>query len=348
MNVREKLRPGSSLRVRLLGLIGISVLPIFVLLLIVSLNQRQALSERVQQDALRLAGAAGSQQREMMSATRGLLRTLARVPAVERGGPECHDLLASVMGDHPDYANLGVADASGIIRCSALPLSGEIGIGDRSYFRQAMQRDEFSVGEFQTGRVTARPSLNFGYPIRGAGSKPVAVIYAAIDLQALNRASRNWMSKDATLIVTDVHQTVLVHSDRPSSAVGEPLAIESMREIPWTTKEGLLRATGADGTTRLFGFSTIHTDGTFLRVWVGLPVETALESYRRAIAGELGAVALVCLLALVAGWLGAHHLVVRHLALILRSTRGGCGRRLHRPDRPFAGGYGAQQVGWRL
>src|SRR5690606_3114154 len=84
-------------------------------------------------------------------------------------------------------------------------------LSDRAYFRRAMERKDFAVGDFQIGRITNRPSINIAcpilHPVTGA---PRRVVYAAIDLTWLEKlASRAALPEGGTLAVVDAKGIVL-------------------------------------------------------------------------------------------------------------------------------------------
>ncbi|MFP5463995.1 MAG: EAL domain-containing protein, partial [Gammaproteobacteria bacterium] len=55
-----------------------------------------------------------------------------------------------------------------------------LNLGDRSYFRRALETRSFAAGTYQTGRITGVPGINFGFPVTGANGDVVAVVFAAI------------------------------------------------------------------------------------------------------------------------------------------------------------------------
>ena len=59
-------------------------------------------------------------------------------------------------------------------------------IADRTYFVGAIVARDFAIGEFQIGRITGRPTLNFGYPVFDDDGRTKAVVFAAMDLSWLN------------------------------------------------------------------------------------------------------------------------------------------------------------------
>jgi hypothetical protein len=61
-------------------------------------------------------------------------------------------------------------------------LTKAVNIADRSYFKLAVERKTFAIGDYQIGRVTDKASLNLGYPIRENDHSITGVVFAALDL----------------------------------------------------------------------------------------------------------------------------------------------------------------------
>ena len=62
------------------------------------------------------------------------------------------------------------------------PITDEVYLGDRVYFRRALETREFAIGEYQVGRLTEKASVNFGYPVLDDAGDVHAVVFAALDL----------------------------------------------------------------------------------------------------------------------------------------------------------------------
>jgi len=58
---------------------------------------------------------------------------------------------------------------------------------DRTYFQRVVQTGDFAVGDFQTGRVNGRSSVNLAYPVRDDQGRIAGVVFASLDLGWLNR-----------------------------------------------------------------------------------------------------------------------------------------------------------------
>lgn len=177
----------AGLRPRLVLLVVLALVPALALVLYTASEQRRQAQEDVREETLRLARVVAADQGRLIEGGRQLLIALAELPEVTGGDPgPCNALLADLLDRYPLYANLGVADPEGDVVCSGLPLPGPVSIADRAYFREAVERRDFAVGEYQIGRITERASVNLGYPVLDASGLLHGVVFAALDLAWLN------------------------------------------------------------------------------------------------------------------------------------------------------------------
>jgi len=316
----------SRLRVRLLLLVLLALLPAVGLTVYGNLEERRRATGQVGDGALRLARLASADHERLISGTRQLLVALAQLPGVRPGDPAaCGALLGRLLEHYPVYANLGAIDTDGNGYCSAVPFTGTIFMGDRSYFRRARTWRDFAVGEYQIGRVTGRPTLNFGYPVLDGAGNVQAVVYAAMDLAWLNEyANKARLPAGASLVVVDREGTVLVNHPGSEQWVGK-----SGRGAPIVDAvlarggEGTAEAAGLDGVARLFGFTFLGGQGGDRQAYVavGLPIAVAYADANRTLRRNLVGIGVVAALALAAALGGAELTVLRPVTALLASTR---------------------------
>ena len=124
---------------------------------------------------------------------------------------------------HSSYANLGVIGADGNVFCSGVPMTDQVYVGDRAYFRRARATRDFAVGDYQIGRITGKSTLNFGHPVFVNGHLRV-VLFAALDLTWLNEfAGRVGLPAGSMLTVIDRHGTVLARYPDHAKWVGKSM-----------------------------------------------------------------------------------------------------------------------------
>lgn len=134
-----------------------------------------------------------------------------------------------------------VVGVEGDMTCSALPHDPAANLADRAYFQRALLNQRFAVGDFQVGRVTGQPSINFGYPLLDDEGQVRAVLFSALDLGWLNRtAGEAHMVEGGNLTVLDHAGTVLAHFPDGENWVGQ-----SLRNRP-VVQRILTRGSGVD------------------------------------------------------------------------------------------------------
>ncbi|HWQ13382.1 MAG TPA: HD domain-containing phosphohydrolase [Roseiflexaceae bacterium] len=323
-------RPFSSLRARLILLVLLAMVPVLGLLLYTASEQRQLAIAETQQETLRLARLASSNQQRLIEGARQLLTTFARLPQVREGDPSaCSALMADILEQHPIYANFGVAARNGGVRCSAVPLSSPVNVADRAYFQQALVTRAFAVGDYQIGRITGKATVNFGYPLLDAEGRVAAVVFAALDLAWLNQlAANSQLPAGATLTVIDRNGVILSRYPDPERWIGR-----SVREAPLVMAiverhEGVTEAPGIDGVQRLYAFAPLGEGAPAGHVFVsiGIPTEVAFADANRLLARNLAALGAIAALALAAAWLVGDALVIRRVdQLVHAAARLGAG-----------------------
>ena len=307
-------------------LVLVAVIPALGLTLYTYLEQRRLETARVQADALRLARLASADQERLIDGTRQLLVALAQLPEARSGDPvACSALFGHLLKQYPSYANLGVIAPDGFTACSAVPAGAAVFLGDRTYFRRAIESRDFAVGEHQIGRLTGTATVNFGYPIVDEAGGVQGVVFAALSLGWLNQyAAQAQLPAGATLTVIDRNATILVRYPEPERWVGQPAQDSPIvRTVLAQMGEGTAETAGLDGVSRLYAFAPLGgpSGNRDVYVSVGIPADVAFADANRTLARNLAALGLVGLLTLAAAWVGADLFVLRQMRTLVGATR---------------------------
>ena len=306
----------ASLRVRFVLLVLLALLPALGLLLYTASVQRDLAIAEAQEDARRLAGLAAADQARLVEGARQLLVILASLPELRGDAGVCGAFLADLLAEFPAYANLGVIAPDGNLTCSAVPPAGPTNLADRAYYQRAVETGGFAVGEYQIGRVTGKATLNCGYPVLDDAGRLQAVVYAALDLDWLNRfASEARLPPGAVLTVLDRQGTILVRSPDPARSVGLSVAGTPVVETILAQGTGMTEAPGEDGRPYLYAFAPLGPGAAgeaFLSI--AIPRDQAVAPAERAFNESLTRLGLVAVLVLVATWVGGDLLVQRDAA----------------------------------
>jgi signal transduction histidine kinase len=316
----------ASLRTRLLLLVLLAVIPALGLALYTNLEERQLRKAQVQEQAMRLARLVSADHERLIGDARRLLVNLARLPAVrDRNPAACNALFADLLTQHSSYVNLGVADADGNVFCSALPMTGQIYVGDRIYFRRALETRDFAIGEYQVGRISGKASVNFGYPVLDDAGHVRAVVVAPLDLAWLSAlANQAGLPPGSMLTVIDRNGTMLSRYPDDGKWIGklmpEPLVLNA---IQTQQGNGTTDAPGADGILRLFSFAPFGgaAQSADAYVSVGIPAAVAFAGVNQILARNIAALMLVAGLALAAAWMGGNLFIVRQIQTLVGATK---------------------------
>jgi signal transduction histidine kinase len=313
----------ASLRLRLWLLVALALIPTLILMLYTAAEQRRHAVLDVQAQALRVAQLVSSDHERRIEGTRYLLVALAHVSDVRDGSlAECQQFLSRLLQDNPLYANFGLADRTGDITCSAVPLDEPINIADRTYFVGALVARDFAIGEFQVGRVTGRATINFGYPILDDDSRARAVVFAAMDLSWLNRlVAAADLPEGAALVVIDRNGTILARYPNPQAWIGQSSTRDPLFQAMLAQGEGTAELRGMDGVPRIYAFTGLRGLPEAGYVSIGMPQAVAYAPARRALVRNLICLGMVAVLALAAAWIGGEVFIVRPVQALVRTTR---------------------------
>jgi hypothetical protein len=181
-----------SIRTQLIILVLVAVVPA---LLIILINGFELKNSRVREAHTRSMSAVKNlavQQAQISDSTRQILNTLARIPQVQKGdAAACNAIFRDLISQNPAYLVFSIANPDGIVFASSHPLK-KYSVADRRFFREAVRRKKFSVGEYVISRATNLPTLHFAYPIKTETGRIQAVLIAALNLNVY----KQWLSDE--------------------------------------------------------------------------------------------------------------------------------------------------------
>jgi PAS domain S-box-containing protein len=322
----------SGLRFRLLLLVVLASLPPVVLTLHIARQDRQRQTAALRQRSHDMIQLAARKEDEMIAGTRQLLRAVAESSQVQSGRwGNCDKLLRTLFADYPRYANLGVIKTNGEVSASALPLAGPVNVADRPYFQRALSTRALSIGDYQVGRISGKPTINLGYPVFDPSDQVQAVVFAALDLDWLNRsdyALQMLLPKGGTWTKIDAHGTILVRYPVPEKWLGESLPEKSLLKIFLTQKNGFVEAMDPKGIPVFYDFTSTRSAlvaGDVISI-LSIPKKVLFAEPNRMMICNLTSVGIVAGLVLVIGWIGSSYLILRPIqALVNFTTRLGSG-----------------------
>lgn len=316
----------SGIRARLILLVLLVIVPLTLFFYFHARGMRHHAVERARGDASSLMKIAVLREEEILRETRQILSTLAEIPVVVQGGKGCNEFLARFRGIHPRFLNFSVTRSDGLVIGSAIPFKKPVSASERLYFQETLKNRSFTVGQYQVGFITGKPSINFGYPVFDTEGKVSAVVIAALDLSSVTNFEYEIdirVPANSTFIKLDRNGTVL--TSYPAAQLfgrGNPLE-KSLFEKISKEKKGTFEAVGADGVERLYLFSafgsTLHKGDSY--VLLGVPTSALFAESDGELLRNLSILFVVTLLSLMLTWFGGGFLIVRPVRTLVDASK---------------------------
>ncbi|MGD0585390.1 MAG: PAS domain-containing protein, partial [Oryzomonas sp.] len=211
-----------SLRTHLLMMAFMLALPAFMLIIHTGLNQRQDAIDEGISEGRKLVYNIATEQYNLTGDAEQLLTVLAQLPEIKNHNKSAtNKILADVLKNSPQYGNIGIADRFGNVWASGLPFTKSISVGDRLAFRKAVKTRQFSSGDFSIGRITAKPSIGYGYPLINTLGYIEGVILVSLNFSHLNELlQHSALPKGSTYSIIDCHGVIIDRNLNPAKYIG--------------------------------------------------------------------------------------------------------------------------------
>jgi len=321
----------ANLRVRLIILILVAVLPALGLIIYTAIEQRHEAMEDAKEDALRTVRLAANNQDHLVEGTRILLVTLAQVQEIQsQDAAACQSTFTNIIKLHPVYGNIGAIRLDGTVFASAIVRPDETNVAERSFFRDAIRRLDFVVGEYRLDRASSAASVHTSYPVRDKSGALTGVVFADLDLNWLKTLAVDAkLPKGSTVTVIDRQGKVLIRYPEPQKYMDHPIPLQPR---PKATFSQIARALphewsypskGMDGIWRLYGITSLG--GPMLEskpaiITVGVPLAAAYSAANETLLRNLLLLGAAGGLALLAAWYGGDIFFLRQVRALLSAT----------------------------
>jgi signal transduction histidine kinase len=314
----------SRFRTKLLLLVLLLTIPAFILVFLAGVHQRKIEKKRVRDSAVALSELAAAHQVQFIRNTRQLMATLSEIHflVLATNAPFCDVHFSNLRKLSPDYVNFGLINLDGNVFSSTEPTKNGLYLGDRSYFQRVLATKRFSISDFQIGRLTGQPVLNFGYPIVDEKSELKRVLFASLKLSLLSESiAQVRMPADSSIIVIDRVGNVVARYPEPEKWVGRSFATNSLVQWILKNRHGVVVMRGIDGAPLLNAVTPI-TDGDTpsLFVSVGLPLKASFAHANALLAGNCVLVVLVGLTLLLLAWWYSQRLFLGPVNALVSAT----------------------------
>jgi len=230
---------------------------------------------------------AGEQYNETGNA-RQLLKVVAQFPDIRNHRTKAtNGTLAEILRDNPEFGNIIVADKTGNVWASGLPMTKSFSIKDRRIFKNAVISKQFSSGEYAIGILSALPTIGFGYPIITPGGECDGVIAVNINFRKFNEVLKLMgLPKGSTFSIID-HKGVIINRNLAADKViGTKISADIFLQMKNGPDEDSFIHSGIVEENYLSSYRKLRLPGEpspYLYIWASIPLKETQEKARRAL-----------------------------------------------------------------
>ncbi|NVN99628.1 MAG: PAS domain S-box protein [Geobacteraceae bacterium] len=258
----------------------IIALPVIGMIIHAGLQQRRHAIYVAETDTQKLADSIAYEQKSKVASARQLMVALAKLPEIQQqDAAGTTALLSEILKANPDFTNIFIADRSGQVWATAMPVKPPFIISDRRYFINTLASGQLSSGEYIVARATNRPSFTLGYPIKDTHGAITGVIAVGFLLEKYTRVlERSKLPNNSNFVLLDHKGVILFRGSESEKYIGkqsDPRLFKQMQEEPdelTTIGQGV-----AKGDKRILSIRKLRLDGEmspYMYVRAGIPVKS--------------------------------------------------------------------------
>ena len=310
-----------SLRVRLLVLVLLAIVPPVILTVYGAWKERHQAIHMAEENLQQLTQLAAASEARSIEGARQLLSVLSMLPELRDDKNTCSEFLAKILKKNEGYVNFGRIQLNGDVNCSAVPLLGKLNVADRPHFKRAVQGETFIAGDYVFGNALRKHAINLSYPVFDNNGVVQAVIFAALDLNYLDRFVGDIALPDgAVLITADGNGTIIARRPDPDMWIGTR-ASQSLFDVMIKVGFGTAELTDTDGIARLHAFAPVgNSNVSNFKVSIGIPIKDIVAPANHLQIMELTTLAIIALLALMAAWFVGDVIILRRVQALVKTA----------------------------
>ncbi|MDD3473966.1 MAG: PAS domain S-box protein, partial [Syntrophaceae bacterium] len=280
-----------GVRFKILLLLFFTVFPLLLMILYNGYEQRHQAIKETQQRVFNIAKDVHLWQSSTFRTIYETLVSLSNDPMIASLDPGlCSSIFSRKfkMGAFPQCLNAGLIDRNGYLICSFIEPDHGLFLGDRDYFKSAIENRGFSSGGILRSRITGKNILVFAYPVLEENSEVKAVISAGFDLSWFNNIYQHpFLYEDSTITLIDSGGIVIGRSSDSGKYIGKSSPDTEIIKTVLENKQGVTEATGLDGKLKIYGFHPLWPISGGAYIYVGVDKDSVLSRINESVIRNL-------------------------------------------------------------
>ena len=282
---------------------------------------RKSREDEIRNKTIQITRQFGAEMGEIREGARQYLQVISELPAVNAlDGVECSKLLATLNDRTPYYSFLGVADASGEVRCVSRPTS-LTSVADFEFFKRAMSQPDLAVGNYWVDSANGVKQIHFAERFSAAnGGPPTGVVFAGLDLNWLSaHLKERGLTPTQSILIADRLGNIIARLPHPEQLVGKNMR-SGHAAIMDGNVAGWEEAKGVDGVDRIFGYVPPSLPPRDFFLSAGESKAAAFASIDHVTQRGILLILLGLVLATYAAWVGGRAFVQRPVQTLLTAV----------------------------
>lgn len=316
-----------SIRHLIFIIVSIIAFPAISIIINSGLQQRRVVIRNAQEETQKLAEAIAIEQDNLVASTKQLFIALSQMPEIKvRKHIQVQAILAEILKQSPQYSNIFIADMSGVVWASAVPLKEIISVSDRRYFINALTSGNLSSGEYHIARTSGKPTFNLGYPLKDDSGNVNSVIVAGLSLEYYRHVFESYkLPKGASYVLLDHKGIILNRAVESAKYIGKPVNQEIFKHmVDGPEKETSIGPSGTVGDNRIQTYRKLHLEGEslpYMYIRTGIPVEIVMAEARIVHIKNLMLYVVSLAFAVFISWYISKKYIVDRVVLLERSSK---------------------------
>src|ERR671921_767632 len=250
-----------GLRGRIILLVLVALAPPTAIALVVALEERSEARAHAQSDMVDSTRVVAKDVGRVIDATSDFLAAMSQELSRRPGRRYCQSLLELLPRSTNRYTAVGVAGPDGRVSCGSAaeafgrPIRGA-DVSSAPWFRSARRTGRFVLGDIGVGPPASSEVLLAAQAIERGPGAPPNVLFTALDLRVLARATPlNDAPQGTSFVVLDHRGTVVARAPEDRRLVGHRLPDRPLVETVLRERQGTAEVKGLDGETRIHAFA---------------------------------------------------------------------------------------------
>jgi len=271
-----------SLHLRLWAVIGLACLPVFLMAFLDYRERRQDAIAGLENEVTRMLVSVHLTEEAALRSMRQTFRIMARADNLQSlDSADCSGLAQRLMQSMEDVTNVGAVLPNGTVFCSATPWRTEVTVADRQWFRDALTGTGNTAGEMLIGRISHKPGMTFGYPVRDAQGGLRAILFVAIHVGWFDKMVNQFKLPPGwnAFLLSGAGEILSYHPNN-GLAPSQRQAPEASQRFLAALQNGktVSELEGLDGRQRMYGIVSPRFSRSPLLVAIGAPLDRSIAS----------------------------------------------------------------------